>query len=72
MRGSILKEAVNKIPVSFDLANIALSFVFEKNNTPAKYFPIVFLNRYAGVPTVSFNVLAKKALQLWTNFPQIS
>lgn len=68
MRADVMGSLVGKIPPSFDLANVALSYLFKKNKFFANYLPIVFLNRFGGVPSVPPMGLLKKVFQLWTDF----
>jgi dolichol-phosphate mannosyltransferase len=65
MRTEKLRPVLDRIPISFGLANIALAVLLRKD--PAwrhAYVPIVFRERYGGEPSVPLGRFGEKATEL--------
>lgn len=65
MRTKAVLPRVERIPASFDLANIALAFLCAREGVPTRHVPIRFLERYGGEPKVRMANFATKAGQLF-------
>jgi dolichol-phosphate mannosyltransferase len=64
MRTEKLREAVDQVPPTFDLANIALAVQLKRAHWKHASVPIVFRPRLAGESKVPLSEFAKKALEL--------
>jgi hypothetical protein len=54
MRREVLAEALNKIPASFDIHNVAITFVFKQNSGIRwEYVPIRFRDRQGGSNSIN-------------------
>jgi dolichol-phosphate mannosyltransferase len=65
MRTAAVIEAVNAIPASFDLANVALAALLASSGCTQSHVPITFRRRHGGRPSVSWPAFAGKALALY-------
>jgi dolichol-phosphate mannosyltransferase len=65
MRTADVIDAVNAIPATVDLANVALAVLLASNPACTHGFvPIAFRRRYAGQPSASWPAFAGKAVRL--------
>ncbi len=65
-RTQILEPSLSRIPQSFDLANIGLSFLLaRRSEVRHRYIPIRFGERYGGEPSVKLGSFSQKARELY-------
>lgn len=72
MKCATLSKEVEKIPLTFFLANIALAVLLKKSAVPHGYVPIGFRERYGGEPSVRLGNFTDKAVELVKQLAELS
>lgn len=71
MKASQLEKVLKKIPENFDLTNVLMTVIYEKNKMGVQYYPITFRPRQGGKNSINMRKIIKTGQKAWTEFCKI-
>lgn len=71
MNNTVLKKYIGKVPLNFNLSNVALSVSFVKNKENVTFVPITFRPRQGGVNSINLKKIIKIGKQAVKDFKEI-
>ncbi len=72
MKVDTLKEQINRIPKDFNLSNVLISVLYEKEHLKVKYIPITFRQRQGGKNSINLKRICKIGMQAVKDFRNIN
>lgn len=68
MKADILERYIRKVPEDYNLSNVFLTVLFEKNDVNVHYIPITFRPRQGGVNSINIRKISQIGLQAIKDF----
>ncbi len=72
MKTEKLKENIEIIPENFNLSNVLISVLYEKQKLKVKYIPITFRKRQGGKNSINISKISKLGIQAIKDFIKIN
>ncbi len=72
MKVETLKKYINKVPEKFNLTNVLLSVIYEKEKLKVKYIPITFEKRQGGINSINIRKICKIGMHAISDFRRLN
>ena len=68
MKSSQLRQVLQSIPEGFNLSNVLMTVIYEKQKLGVWYYPITFRPRQGGTNSINMKKIVKIGKQAWKDF----
>lgn len=72
MKAEELREVLKKIPDGFNLSNVLMTVIYEKEGRRVIYYPITFRPRQGGINSINMKRIMKIGKKAWSDFRKLS
>lgn len=72
MKAEQLKEVLKKIPAGFNLSNVLMTVIYEKDQLGVEYYPITFRPRQGGKNSINMKRIWGIGKRAWADFRKLS
>lgn len=72
MKSEELEGVLKKIPEGFNLSNVLMTVIYEKEHLGVKYYPITFRPRQGGKNSINMKRIVGIGKKAWTDFRKLS
>lgn len=72
MKAGQLKEVLKKIPEGFNLSNVIMTVIYEKEKLGVEYYPITFRPRQGGKNSINMKRIIGIGKKAWSDFRKLS
>lgn len=72
MRSQQLNEVLKKIPAGFNLSNVLMTVIYEKDKLGVEYYPITFRPRQGGKNSINMKKIVGIGRKAWSDFRKLN
>ena len=72
MRAEQLEEVLKKIPAGFNLSNVLMTVIYEKDKLGVEYYPITFRPRQGGKNSINMKRIIGIGKRAWSDFRKLN
>lgn len=72
MKAEELKAVLEKIPAGFNLSNVLMTVIYEKEKLGVRYYPITFRPRQGGKNSINMKKIMRIGKKAWADFRKLN